>query len=166
MFMLGRGDAEVMGAPTPSSTPSSRESDRDRIEYELRGKTLKVYLFILKQRKPVGVREVQRELGFSSPSVAYHHIEKLTRLGIVEQDGLGNYVLSKKVDPGILQAFVNVGKFSLPRLGFYAVFFTSVSIAYLVADYNYLDLYALVGTVGGAAAFWFEAARLWRRKPF
>jgi predicted DNA-binding transcriptional regulator len=166
MFMLGRGDAEVMGAPTPSSPPSSRESDRDRIEYELRGKTLKVYLFILKQRKPVGVREVQRELGFSSPSVAYHHIEKLTRLGIVEQDGLGNYVLSKKVDPGILQAFVNVGKFSLPRLGFYAVFFTSVAVAYLVADYNYLDLYALVGTVGGAAAFWFEAARLWRRKPF
>ena len=82
--MLGRGDAEVMGAPTPSSSPSSsRESDRDRIEYELRGKTLKVYLFILKQRKPVGVREVQRELGFSSPSVAYHHIEKLTRQKLV-----------------------------------------------------------------------------------
>src|ERR1700733_3691246 len=120
MFMLGRGDAEVMGAPTPSSSPSSsRESDRDRIEYELRGKTLQVYIYVLKQRKPVGVREVQRELGFSSPSVAYHHIEKLTRLGIIEQDGMGNYVLSKKVDPGILQAFVNVGKFSLPRLGFY-----------------------------------------------
>jgi hypothetical protein len=98
--------------------------------------------------------------------VAYHHMEKLMRLGIIEQDNLGNYILSKKVDPGILQAFVNVGRFNLPRLGFYAAFFTTVAIAYLVEDFNYIDLYALVGTVGGAIAFWFEAARLWRRKPF
>ena len=150
-----------MGAPGPSAG-----DQRDKIEYELRGKTLKVYLYVLKQGKPIGVREVQRELGFSSPSVAYHHIEKLTRLAIIEQDNLGNYVLSKKVDPGILQAFVNVGKFSLPRLGFYAVFFTTVAAAYVVVDYSYLDLYALVGTVGAAAAFWIEAVRIWRRKPF
>jgi predicted DNA-binding transcriptional regulator len=148
------------------ASPESPASDKDRIEYELRGKTLKVYLYVLKQGKPFGVREVQRELGFSSPSVAFHHIEKLSRLGIIEQDSLGNYVLAKKVDPGILQAFVNVGKFSLPRLGFYAVFFTTVAAAYVLADYRYLDLYALVGTVGAAAAFWFEAARLWRKKPF
>jgi len=138
----------------------------EKIEYELRGKTLKVYLYILRQGKPAGVREVQRGLGLSSPSVAFHHIEKLTRLGIIEQDSLGNYVLNKRVDPGILQAFVNVGKFSLPRVGFYAVFFTTVAAAYLVADSSFLDLYAVVGTVGGAAAFWFEAVRLWRRKPF
>jgi predicted DNA-binding transcriptional regulator len=150
-----------MGTP---ETPA--QSDKARIEYELRGKTLKVYLYVLRQGKPVGVREVQRELGFSSPSVAYHHIEKLSRLGIIEQDKMGDYFLTKKVDPGILHAFVNVGKFSLPRLGFYAVFFSTVAIAYIVENYNFLDLYALVGTVGGAAAFWFEAARLWKRKPF
>ena len=150
-----------MGAPEPTDA-----ENKAKIEYELRGKTLKVYLFFLKQGKPVGVREVQRELGFSSPSVAFHHMEKLTRLGIIEQDSLGNYILTKKVDPGILQAFVNVGKFSLPRLGFYAVFFSTVAAAYVYEDYRFLDLYALVGTVGAAAAFWFEAARLWRRKPF
>src|SRR5271169_7068553 len=123
-----------MGAP---ETPE--ESNKAKIEYELRGKTLKVYLFVLKQGKPVGVREVQRELGFSSPSVAFHHMEKLTRLGIIEQDSLGNYILTKKVDPGILQAFVNVGKFSLPRLGFYAVFFSTVAAAYVFEDYRVLD---------------------------
>jgi len=152
--------------PAMAAQGPSAEDDKARIEYELRGKTLKVYLYVLKQGKPIGVREVQRELGFSSPSVAYHHIEKLTRLGIIEQDNMGNYVLTKKVDPGILQAFVNVGKFSLPRLGFYAVFFSTVAAAYVIEDYSFLDLYALVGTVGAAAAFWFEAARLWRRKPF
>ncbi|MBT7914802.1 hypothetical protein HN588_12945, partial [Candidatus Bathyarchaeota archaeon] len=41
------------------------------IESELKGKTLLVYMHMLK--KPgtkVGVREVQRDLGFSSPSVS------------------------------------------------------------------------------------------------
>ena len=45
-------------------------SDEEIIESELKGKTLLVYMHILKNPgDPVGVREVQRELGFSSPSV-------------------------------------------------------------------------------------------------
>jgi predicted DNA-binding transcriptional regulator len=141
-------------------------SDMEKIEYQLRGKTLKVYLYMLKQGKPVGVREVQRELGFSSPSVAFHHLEKLMRLKVVEQDQMDNYVIAKKVDPGILQAFVNVGRFSVPRVGFYAAFFTTVALAYVVYNLGGLDVYALVGTVGASAVFWYELFRIWRRKPF
>jgi predicted DNA-binding transcriptional regulator len=141
-------------------------TEREKIEYGLRGKTLKVYLFMLKQGKPVGVREVQRELHFSSPSVAHHHIEKMVRLGVVEQDQMGDYVIAKKVDPGVLQAFVNVGKFSLPRVGFYAVFFSTIAIAYILSNLSFLDLYALIGTVGGAAVFWYELLRIWRRRPY
>jgi predicted DNA-binding transcriptional regulator len=141
-------------------------TDREKIEYELRGKTLKIYLYMLRQGKPVGVREVQRDLQLSSPSVAFHHIEKMVRLGVVEQDQLGNYVIAKKVDPGILQAFVNVGKFSLPRVGFYAVFFSTIAVAYVLSNLDLLDIYALIGTIGGAAVFWYELLRIWRRKPF
>ena len=141
-------------------------AEREKIEYELRGKTLKVYMYMLRQGKPVGVREVQRELGFSSPSVAFHHMEKLVRLGVIEQDQLGDYVITKKVDPGIMQAFVNVGRFSLPRVGFYAVFFTTIAVAYFLSNLSSLDIYALIGTVGAAAVFWYELARVWRRRPF
>jgi predicted DNA-binding transcriptional regulator len=141
-------------------------AEREKIEYELRGKTLKIYLYMLRQGKPVGVREVQRDLQLSSPSVAFHHIEKMVRLGVVEQDPQGNYVIAKKVDPGILQAFVNVGKFSLPRVGFYAVFFTTIAVAYVLSNLDALDVYALVGTIGGSAVFWYELLRIWRRKPF
>lgn len=141
-------------------------AERDKIEYELRGKTLKIYLYMLKQGRPMGVREIQRDLQLSSPSVAFHHIEKLVRLGVVEQDQLGNYVIAKKVDPGILQAFVNVGKFSLPRVGFYAVFFTTIAIAYLLSNLSSLDVYALIGTFGGSAVFWYELFRIWGRRPF
>ena len=141
-------------------------AEMDQIEYGLRGKTLKIYMYMLKQGKPVGVREVQRELELSSPSVAFHHLEKLMRLKVVEQDKMDNYVIVKKVDPGILQAFVNVGRFSLPRVGFYAVFFSTIAGAYLLSNLGGLDVYALVGTLGASVIFWYELVRIWRRKPF
>ena len=123
-------------------------------------------MYMVRQGRAVGVREVQRELGLSSPSVAFHHIEKLARLGVVEQDNMGNYIIAKKVDPGVLQAFVNVGKFNIPRVGFYALFFTTIAIAYIVSNLAFLDVYALIGTIGGAVAFWYELVRVWRRRPF
>ncbi len=142
------------------------DADRARVEYELRGKTLKVYLYLLRHGKAVGVREVQKELGFSSPSVAFHHLDKLINLGIIERDQYERYVLVKKVDAGILHSFVNVGGLTLPRLGFYAAFFSTIAVAYLLTNARYLDVYALVGTAGATAVFWYEAWRVWRRKPF
>lgn len=127
---------------------------------------MKVYLYLLKYGKAAGVREIQKELGFSSPSVAFHHLDKLVNLGVVEKDQYERYVLMKKVDAGILQAFVSIRGFTLPRLGFYAAFFTTIGAAYLYADRSFLNLYALIGTAGGAAVFWYEALRVWRRKPF
>ena len=137
-----------------------------KVEYQLRGKTLQVYLHLLRHGTAFGVREIQKDLGFSSPSVAFHHLDKLVNLGIVAKDEYERYVLVKKVDTGILFAFVNIGRLTLPRLGFYAAFFTTIAAAYLLLDWRFLDLYAVIGTVGGASIFWYEAWRVWRRKPF
>jgi DNA-binding transcriptional ArsR family regulator len=142
------------------------EVARERIEYELRGKTLSVYMYLLKNGSAVGVREVQKALGFSSPSVAFHHLDKLVSLGVVEKDQYDRYVLSKKVDPGILHAFVNVGGLTLPRLGFYAAFFTTLAATYLITNLGSLNVYAAIGSLGGSAAFWYETWRVWRRRPF
>jgi len=142
------------------------DAERARLDYQIRGKTLQVYVYLLRNKSAVGVREIQKELGFSSPSVAFHHLDKLMSLGVVEKDQYERYLLAKKVDTGILSAFVNVGRLTLPRLGFYAAFFSTIAIAYLLLDSRVLDLYALVGTVGGAVVFWYEAWRVWRRKPF
>lgn len=142
------------------------EATREQVEYALRGKTLTVYLYLLRHGKAIGVREIQKALGFSSPSVAFHHLDKLVELGVVEKDEYERYVLAKKVDTGILHSFVSFAGLTLPRLGFYAAFFTTIAAAYLLVDRSSLDLYALIGTVGGAAIFWYEAWRVWRRKPF
>ena len=142
------------------------EASKEQVEYALRGKTLAVYLYLLKHGRAVGVREVQKALGFSSPSVAFHHLDKLVELAVVEKDQYERYVLAKKVDTGILGSFVSIGGLTLPRLGFYAAFFTTIAAAYMSVNRGSLDLYALIGTLGGASVFWYEAWRVWRRKPF
>jgi len=50
--------------------------DEKKIESELRGNTLKVYWYMLEHggESSVGVREIQRALGFSSPTLAAYHL--------------------------------------------------------------------------------------------
>ncbi|MEW6605569.1 MAG: hypothetical protein AB1351_12905, partial [Thermoproteota archaeon] len=84
------------------------------IEDHLKGKTLQIYMYMVKRKEPVGVREVQRDLGFSSPSVANYHIDKLVELALISQDDYGRYYVVQKIQPGVLQAFVNIGGLAVP----------------------------------------------------
>jgi len=135
------------------------------LEDQLKGKTLKVYMYMVKKKEPVGVREVQRDLGFSSPSVANYHIEKLVELALVSQDEYGHYYVVQKVQPGVLQAFVNIGGLAVPRLSFFAAFFTTMLIAYVVLNLSDLNVYAIGFAIAGAVAFWFETIRIWIKRP-
>jgi DNA-binding transcriptional ArsR family regulator len=61
---------------------------------KLGGNSLRVYIVLLeKSRKnPVGVRELQRYLGFKSPSSAKHHLDRLVELGLAKKTSSGEYV--------------------------------------------------------------------------
>ncbi|MER3407403.1 MAG: hypothetical protein C4292_00870 [Nitrososphaera sp.] len=137
----------------------------DRIEDQLKGKTLQVYMYMIRRKEAVGVREVQRDLAFSSPSVANYHIEKLVQLSLVAQDEYGRYFVVQKVQVGVLQAFVNVGGLAVPRLSFFAAFFTTMLVAYLVLKFDSLDVFAAGFAAAGSAAFWIETVRVWIRRP-
>jgi len=140
--------------------------ERNDLEFALRGKTLSVYLYLLKHKQAEGISEVQHALGFSSPSIALHHLEKLLKLGVVTKDEYGRYNLEKKVDVSILQGFFSIGSVILPRFAFYAGFFLVISIAYLVLNLNNLDFLATVAMMGTVAVFFYESWRSWRRRPF
>ncbi len=86
----------------------------------LRGLTLRVYKFVLKHDGPVGIREVQRGLGLSSPTLALYHISKLEEAGLVRKE-LDGYV----ADRVVLENLVRLRSFLVPRNFFYAVFFGS-----------------------------------------
>ncbi|HJW97700.1 MAG TPA: hypothetical protein VJ529_01125, partial [Candidatus Bathyarchaeia archaeon] len=101
----------------------------------MKGKTLLVYWYLLQQHDhTVGVREVQRSLNFSSPSIAVHHLQKLENLGLVEKKGTGEYVLEEEVKVGILRLFTRLGSFLVPRYLFYSVLFTTMLITYVAVS--------------------------------
>lgn len=61
---------------------------------------------------------MQRSLGFSSPSLAYYHIEKLKEAGLIREEDVG-YVADKVV----LENLVRFRNLLIPRYFFYFVFF-------------------------------------------
>lgn len=88
----------------------------------LTGNTAQVYRYAIKQRKPVGVREVQRALKLSSPTLAAYHLDKLEEAGLLKQTPDG-YVVEKLV----LENFVRLRRLLLPKYLFYfAIFATAV----------------------------------------
>jgi len=151
-----------------SETP--REFDLAFLESALKGKTLLVYWFLLQQPEhTVGIRQVQRALGFSSPSIAVHHLGKLEDLGLVRKKMTGEYVLEQEVKVGILRFFTRMGRFLVPRYLFYSVLFSTMLTAYLtlctfgqIAPSFYAVMFGLIASF----IFWVETVRLWRAKPF
>jgi len=145
-------------------------ADEKELEYALRGKAWKVYWFLLKTGRPVGVREVQRALHFSSPSVANHHLEQLRELGLVQKQEIGgHYLLVSEVKIGVLRHYVKLGKLLFPRYFFYAVFSTVFYVAYLLFLFQGFTRENLFIVSFGAivcAVFWYEAYRVWAMRPF
>jgi predicted DNA-binding transcriptional regulator len=147
-----------------------QELDSVVLESELKGKTLLIYWYLLQQPShSVGIREVQRALGFSSPSIAVHHLEKLQDLGLIDKKGTGEYVLQGEVKVGILRFFTRVGRFLVPRYLFYSVLFSTMLIAYsalCIVGLITASFYALMFGFIAVLVFWVETFRLWRARPF
>jgi predicted DNA-binding transcriptional regulator len=151
-------------------TNDSSMTDLTVVESQLKGKTLLVYWHML--RSPgakLGVREIQRSLGFSSPSVAAHHLEKLLSLGLIEKTGTGEYFLVQEVKVGLLRFFTRLGRFLVPRYLFYSVWFSTMLLVYVLFYGHTLSIHNITALIFGSAAsliLWFETVRLWREKPF
>ena len=149
---------------------ASREFDLAVLESALKGKTLLIYWYLLQQpTHTVGVRQVQRALGFSSPSIAVHHLGKLEDLGLVRKKGTGEFVLEEEVKVGILRFFTHMGRFLVPRYLFYSVLFSTMLTAYLILctlSQIIPSFYVVMFGSIASLVFWIETVRLWRTKPF
>ena len=146
-----------------------KEFDLNVLESELKGKTLLVYWYLVQQPDhTVGIREVQRSLSFSSPSIAVHHLEKLHDLGLIQKKPTGEYVLEEEVKVGILRFFMHMGSFIVPRYLFYSILFSTMLASFLALCFIvqiFPSLYALIFGSAASIIFWFETVRLWRAKP-
>lgn len=143
-------------------------SDEEIIESQLKGKTLLVYMYLIRSDDPsVGVREVQRALGFSSPSVSSYHLNKLKDLGLVESVR-GDYNLVREVKVGVLRQFITFGGLMLPRYLFYAVLVTTMLITYVIRfpmNPGTDNITTLIMGIVPTLILWYETIRIWREKP-
>ncbi len=144
--------------------------DEKEVDYRhiLKGKTLRVYFFLLSQNKGASLREVQRKTGLSSPSLAQYHLDKLREVGLAELDSDSGYRTTKAVKVGVLHFFTSIGWFLLPRYAFYALFSTSLLLSTLILfDWIFTPTFILLilVLVFMNCVFWTEALQVWRSRP-
>ncbi|MEQ9715160.1 MAG: ArsR family transcriptional regulator [Candidatus Asgardarchaeia archaeon] len=139
----------------------------EEIDKILRGKALKIYLLLLKNGNPMGVREIQRKLNFSTPSLVVYHLNKLIDLGIVSKTENDLYYATELVKSTYLRDFIKIKGFIFPRFLFYSVFSTTALLVllirfrplYLIAEY----IFSVVILSIFSALMWVETYRFWRR---
>jgi hypothetical protein len=138
----------------------------------LKGNTLRAYLYFLKNtNQEVGIREVQRALGFKTASLAQYHVQKLLDLGFINKTSFGNYTLVKETKLQILSPFVKFGSKVVPRLLMYLVM-NVVLLTYTIIfilpsesiDNIKIWVVILIGT--NTLAFAYETIRSWKHIPF
>jgi len=145
---------------------NSGKLNRNEIVSNLTGRTLMIY-FVLLSKKTIGVRELQRHLDLSSPSVAKYHLEKLVDLHLVENRN-GIYHLDRKADLPLLTSWVLIGKILLPKVIFAAIFFTTLFIGYLIfiySNWNKDSIFVIILGCGIMLYIWLDVFLKFRRKP-
>lgn len=120
------------------------------------GRLARVYFILLKSGKPMGVREVQRLAGFSSPSSAKHYLDKLVELGLAEKSS-GEYVARVNAN-SLMSVYISLLGSVVPRLVPYAVFSTVLLTVFWLLAKPSLEsvLVAAVPTT----LLWIEGLRL------
>ena len=136
---------------------------------ELKGNTLRTYWALLSSPDGImGVRELQRQLGFSSPALASYHLNKLEELGLVAKER-GDYRLVRRIKVGVLRQFIKLGTFLLPRYILYATMFTMLLLFFLTQlgkrGLGFYSSFALILGILSTAILWYETLRVWIQKP-
>lgn len=136
----------------------------------LEGTTLGVYVYVVKQGKPVGPRDVMRGTHLNSPSVAYRHLQKLEDSGLLTKNEYGEYCLQKKTR---VEGYHWIGRNLFPNIMYYFYVFLAILIAEIavliihfgVETYEFKVFFLLGLSITGVAMLFFliEGLRLIRK---
>jgi predicted DNA-binding transcriptional regulator len=139
-----------------------QKDSSQRLDDSLKGTTLRVYRYMLKNGKPLGITDIQKALGLSSPSVAQYHIQKLLRLGLVREEQPG-YV----VDKVVFENVIRIRRVSIPIQTAYVAFFGAALFILLVflrpATIDSVYFFALVVNLAALAIALYETVKTRRR---
>jgi len=146
---------------------SGVEDRKSIAESQLKGNTLRTYIYVVTHKKS-GVREIQRELHFSSSSLAQYHLGKLVDLGLLNEND-AEYSVADQVKVDVLKDFLRFGSFIVPRFIFYAVFFTIITsffgLIVITSSGPTIEIVLIAMLATSSILFWYEAIRAWIRGP-
>lgn len=135
-----------------------------RPHVEIKGNTLRVYLYLLKNGE-CELRDVQHSLELSSPSLAVYHLGRLTQAGYAKQDQYGRYLAVRDAVGEVLEGYSRVGSAIVPRALFYSLLF-SILIGYFsfetIYSPGFSPYYLVAASLGAVATLWVGTVRLWR----
>lgn len=168
-FIFMGSSRDELNSKTPSDIIENKDKkiNQNEIIKNLNGRTLMVY-FVLLNIKQTGVRELQRKLELSSPSVARYHLDKLVELNLVE-NRKGEYFLINKAKIPALTSWVLFGKQLIPRSIFAATFFTLLFIGYLIFIFTIFhkdSILMFITNIIVCIYLWFDVWWHYRNKPF
>lgn len=160
--------------------PERDDIPSDQIDSVLSGTTLKVYRFMVSRGSPIGPRELQRSLHFSSPGLATFHLDKLARVGLVLKAEDGTF----SVERIYFKHYVRVRRYLIPRYMFYATLSTAFLVGWILlllvpstptrnsfwAGIMTNDsfiliavvMYGIIITISATAILWYETANVLR----
>ncbi len=125
--------------------------------------TQRVYRFLYKQGRPVGVHEVQKGLELSSPSVAHYHIKKLVEQGLAREES-GGYV----VDKVLFENMIRIRRSIIPfETTYFALFLSTFVIMLTVFRSQMITpvyLFSLLVNAAAVGIFGHETAKTLRQK--
>ena len=129
------------------------------------GKTWDVYHCILSSGAPIGVREIWRKLGLSTPILAQQHVNKLLELKLIESTPQGKYVTNDVERLETLKSFLALRGLMIPRMVVYAALLSGIMLSYVTfwpwrGDFR--DLVVLAVTLFSISTFLFEAVKQYR----
>lgn len=143
---------------------SSKDAEEADAEDVLRGLTLKVYHYVLKSGHETGIREVQRALKLSSPTLAVYHLEKLEQVGLVKKG-----VMGYTVDRVYVRNLVRLRRLLIPKYFFYALFFSLAVVLELTVFrpvvFTSEFMFAFIISCAAAVSFIYETIRTWTKEP-
>jgi|SRR5579872_254323 len=143
-----------------SSSGSPGEDDN-----VLRGTTLRIYRFMYREGRPLGLHEIQRALSLSSASIPQYHINKLIKAGLVkeEENGGGYYV-----DRLVFENMIRIRRSLIPFQTTYTIFFCTTLAILLIAlrpeTLDSLFLFAVAINVAAIGIFASQAYRTLRKR--
>jgi len=131
----------------------------------IRGNTVRVYLFVLRNG-PCELRDIQRGLNLSTPSLAFYHLSRLVQSGLVNRTEDGRYNVVTDISSDLLDGYVKFGRRLMPQLFFLSLIFTAILGYYVYLIWRHPletdDIVTIVYSLS-IIVLWYETITAWRR---